>query len=397
MSISSSRLAVRAALGALVALPVVAGAQLSTDKYQVHGYLTQGYGASDSLPIVGIGSKGTGDYRAAALQLRATPTKNDAFVVQLANRRMGESLNNKLDDPVALQWAYYQRRLPGGLTAKVGRAPMPRGVYNEVRKVGTLLPFYRAPYGFYGESYETVDGGMLARTTKLGAWELESSAFGGTVDFRQASHSTMYAPKFAVVNGSPTMVGVSPAGDSATIINERAKKTYGGQLWLATPITGLRVGAGATRFDLNAYQNVSGRDHWSVASMVQGSVDGNFTHVQLRSEWEQLRINEFNYTAYYVQGGVKLTSKLTVNAQREQTNMNAAARPSIIGIPAALTPRARVSQRLGLDHTVGLNYAVRPNTVVKLEGHDNRGTNFDQPVAGTARGKYFIASLALSF
>lgn len=388
----------------LVTLPAAAlavrpaGAQLSSDKYQIHGFLTQGFAKSDSLPIVGIDDKGTANYRAAALQFRFMPTAKDAAVIQVANRHMGDSPVNRLENDLTLQWAYYQRRLPASLVAKVGRAPMPRGIYNEVRKVGTVLPFYRAPYNFYTESYETIDGGMLARTTPLGAWELETSAFGGVVNFRQASRSATYAPKFAMVNGAPTMVGVTPGPDSVMLVNERAKNTLGTQFWLTTPIQGLRFGAGATRFDLNAYQNLSGRNGRSVASVVQGAVDGNFTRVQLRSEWEQFRVNEFLYTDHYVQGGVKLTSKLALNVQREQTNVHAAARPIIAGIPDDKTPRTRVAYRFGLDQAVGVNYAFRPDVIVKLEGHENTGRNYDRPVSSSGEtGKYVIASMALSF
>jgi hypothetical protein len=318
-------------------------------------------------------------------------------VVQLANRRMGESSLNGMDNAVALQWAYYQRRLGGGVSAKVGRAPMPAGIYNEVRKVGTVLPFYRAPYNFYTESYETVDGAIVSHALPLGRWSLESNLFGGVIDFRQKSNTTVYKPNMAVVNGQPTMIGVTPLKDSTYTFKERATQAVGTQLWLNTPVDGLRVGVGGTRFRLDGFQDLSGRDGASTATTVHGSVDGSFARYQIRGEWEQFRVKDFMYTSAYAQGGVKLTERLAVVAQQEVTNANVNARPIIVGIPTALTPRSAVHRKFGTDAALGASWAFLPNVVLKTEGHRHVGSDYDHTVTGTPTGYYFISSLALSF
>ena len=392
----------RVALAALAtassaALASSALAQSVSDNIQVHGYLTQGFGASDSLPILGITNKGSADYRAAAVQVRAALTSKDVAVVQLANRRMGESSTNNLDNAVSVQWAYYQRRLGGGLSAKLGRAPMPKGIFNEVRKVGTVLPFYRAPYNFYTESYETVDGAILSHSLSLGSWALESNAFGGVADFRQSGSSTVYKPTFAATPNGPVMTGVTPLKDSAYTVKERVQQTAGAQFWLSTPIDGLRVGVGATRFKLNAYQELSGRNGPSVASTIQGAVDGSFTRFQLRSEWEQFRVDDFMYTSAYVQGGVKLTERLSLVAEHDVTNLNVSARPNILGIPAELTPRTAQHEKFATDNAIGASWAFRPGVVLKSEAHRHLGSDYDRPVTGTPKSVYFISSLALAF
>jgi hypothetical protein len=397
MSSTVFRLATGAAAVASFFIVPAAGAQSVRERVQVHGYLTQGFGASDSLQILGIGNKGSADYRAAALQLRVTATDDDAAVVQIANRRMGASRLNGLDDAVTLQWAYYQRRLGAGFAAKVGRAPMPKGIYNEVRKVGTVLPFYRAPYNFYTESYETVDGAILSHALPLGRWSLESNVYAGVADFRQSGTTTVYKPTFASTPGGPVMTGVTPVRDSAYLVKERTKQTAGAQLWLDTPVDGLRLGVGATRFKLHAYQELSGREGPSTSSTIQGAIDGSFTRFQLRGEWVQFRVNRFMYTSQYVQGGVKVTEKLSLVAQREQTDLAAAVRPVILGVPAEKTPRTTVDYRYGLDHAVGAGYAFLPGVVLKAEAHRHVGRDYETRVAAETRGHYFITSLALSF
>jgi hypothetical protein len=385
----------RAAL--LFAAPAALGAQPAGDRLQVHGFLTQAVARSDSLAIYGIGARATADYRAAALQVRFAATGNDVAVVQLAHRRVGTSPYSRFEPAVALQWVYYQRTLPGGVRAKLGRAPVPRGIYNEVRKAGTVLPFYRAPYSFYAENLEAVDGAVVSYVRPLGRWELETAAYGGALDFRFAERTPVSRPTFAVVNGAPTLVGIEPAYDSTITSDERARGAVGTQLWLATPVRGLRVGAGAARFRLGSLGIVSGEDGRSAGSTVQAAVDGKFARAQLRGEWCQLRVGEFMYTAYYAQGGVRLTERLSLNAQREQVNNLVAARPILLGVPAAQTPRFRIAGRNTLDYALGANLAVRPNVVLKVEGHDSRGATYARAAAGAAVGRYVITSAALSF
>jgi hypothetical protein len=392
-----SHSAVALGVAAALAVPSLLGAQTIRERLQVHGYLTQGFAATDSLPILGITNKGSAEHRAAALQARFSFTEQDVAVVQLANRRMGESAINDLDGEVALQWAYYNRRIGRGFSAKVGRAPMPRGIYNEVRKVGTVLPFYRAPYTFYTESYETVDGAVLRHDASVGSWGIETSVYGGSLDFRQVTMSTIYSPSFVSGPNGPQLAGVTPLRDTALVNTERGTRAVGGQLWVSTPLEGLRVGVGGNRFDLSHfghYTNTAGR---TPSLVVNASVDGAFQRFQLRGEWAQFQSGELLYTTFYAQAGVKLGERLSLNAQREQANVNVTAKPIVVGVPASALPVSRHTMRQALDHAVGLTWAFRPDVVLKAEGHDNTGINFDRAVSPNTRGRYVITSLALSF
>ena len=146
---------------ALVAIAQQASAQ-NADKLSIHGYLTQGYAVSDSAHVEGIPKEGTTDYRRAALLMRYATTSSDNFVIQLAHRRLGNSPSMQFEPDVKVDWAYYEHTFSGPSTRlRVGKSPIPFGIYNEVRYVGTQLPFYRAPYAMYHEGIytaETVDG-----------------------------------------------------------------------------------------------------------------------------------------------------------------------------------------------------------------------------------------------
>ncbi|HEX7239619.1 MAG TPA: hypothetical protein VF263_05110, partial [Longimicrobiaceae bacterium] len=160
----SSALAGAAAL--CVSGPLHAQGALA-EKLQVHGYLTQGYAQSGELPILGISEGGTANYRTAALQFRYGITEKDNFVLQFSHRDMGTSLFTSDESSVMLDWAFYQRRFGNG-SVRVGRGPIPLGIYNEVRDVGTILPFYRAPSNFYYEGFETLDGASANYDFALG-------------------------------------------------------------------------------------------------------------------------------------------------------------------------------------------------------------------------------------
>src|SRR6266545_3697550 len=75
----------------LVTLALATPAAAQETKLQVHGYLTQAYGAAHGGTFLGIPEAGTADYRTAALQLRYTMSASDQFVWQFSHRRLGQS------------------------------------------------------------------------------------------------------------------------------------------------------------------------------------------------------------------------------------------------------------------------------------------------------------------
>ena len=103
--------------------PSRASAQSVSERLGIHGYMTQAYGNATEYPIFGIPTAGTTDYRAAALQFRYAVTGADALVLQFSHRRLGVSAFSTIEDDVALDWGFYQRRIAGG-SVRVGKIPM---------------------------------------------------------------------------------------------------------------------------------------------------------------------------------------------------------------------------------------------------------------------------------
>jgi hypothetical protein len=349
------------ALAALPCAPVSAAGQDTESRLSIHGYLTEAYAKSDGLPIQGITKDGTWDYYVAALQMRYAITDDDHLVLQVRGRRVGNSLLS--DNDIALDWAYYSHNF-GPVTAKVGKIPLPLGLYNEIRSVGTVLPFFRAPASIYREGAETIIGVLVSNRLPLGRWSLESAAYAGNID--------VTVPEF------------TPAGPF--LFSSSVSGNYGANVWLNTPITGVRVGASALHFRLpSAVGDTVANTSYT------GSLDATFDRFFVRGEYQELLLTKVlvgggNETQHivYGQGGVKLTDHVSLNVQVEVANNNEPGR----------------SYLNNDDRAIGVNYAVSPNIVFKIEGHTVRGYAFDMylPTTGPAqKSNYGIASVSVSF
>jgi len=365
-------------LGALAAASTPAWSQSITDNLAIHGYLTQGYAIADSHQIVGIPKGGTFDYRRAAILLRFKGSPNDAFVVQLANRDLGDSPTNALTSEVQLDWAFYERRLGTKTTLRIGKEPIPMGIFNETRYVGTLLPFYRAPFGFYEEgsfTSETLNGIVLTRQiTPASRWKLSGSVFGGEFEYLQSGtvQTSQDAP--------PTFI----------VTQASAKNVIGAQLWLQTPLTGLRVGLGGDRRDDygqffgNTSTTHGTKDWWA-------SADGNFGRLTTRAEFRQFIFSQggIRVWSYYGQVGYRILDALTVNIQRDVIDLNYRTQSGNLHIP------------YDRDNALGINYAFAPNIIAKFEVHNAKGFAVEEPVdvlgGAPLRSNYLITSLSVAF
>lgn len=365
------------AFGCLAIAPA-ARAQSLTDNLAVHGYLTQGYAIADSHQIVGIPKGGTFDYRRAALLFRFKATPNDAFVLQLANRDLGESPTNNLTAEVQLDWAFYERKLGSRTTLRVGKAPIPLGIFNETRYVGTLLPFYRAPFGFYEEgsfTSETLNGLVLTRQLTTGMkWKLTGSLFGGDFAYLQ----------------SGTVQTAPDAPPEFVVTRAMAKNVVGGQFWLETPVTGLRVGLGGERRDDhgqffgNTPSTHGTTDWWA-------SADGNFGRLTTRAEFRKIAFNDgaLHVWTYYGQVGYRILDALSINLQRDVIDLD------------NVVPDGHQRILYNRDNAAGVDYAFASNIVAKFEVHNARGFTIEEPTnplgGSPPRSNYLITSLSVAF
>lgn len=338
---------VRTGLGLLAAAVLLlhAGAAQAEPQYQVHGYLSQGYALSTDHGVLGIPTAGTTDWRRAAIQFRMMPNEQDQLVLQVRERRLGEAAISDLgDETISLDWAFAQRNL-GNHQVRAGRMPIPRGIYNQIRDVGIINPFYRAPYNFYTESFETIEGLQASTRAELGhGWSGDLAVYGG---------ETYYAD-------------VNPT-DASQVLEIRTKRVFGGQLWLTTPLQGARVGANhiaftasETKYDLQQY-----------------SFDGNFEKFLVRAEYNYLGGAELRRNGWYGQAGAQLHPMVWVYGMVEKTR----AEVRVPGLPAPPFPPGIGpfwSPSYDFSKDVAGSIVIKPSSALalKLELHQNEGYNY---------------------
>lgn len=355
----------------LIALAAAPAAAADIDlgggsKLAIHGFLSQAYANSSGGVYMGIPGDGTTDYRNAALQFRYEYSPKDAFVIQFSSQQLGTSPMQPSLGDVMLNWIFYERQLFQGTSIKVGRFAVPLGIYNEVLHVGTVIPFYRPSFAFYGDgswTSETVDGVGLYHMIPFGeSWSLEADLYAGGWTYYQ-----QYGPDVTAI---------------------RANNVVGAQLWLYTPIEGVRAGLGgyrATASNLPPPHAPGDKEtdlNWYV------SFDGRFDRFLFQAEYRWWKFGEdWTYTTYYGLAGVKLTKSLMINVQAEIADMDI---PNFIdGI------------QMTRDYALGVRYAFRQNLIAKAEAHLQEGQMGDSPVpdytADPVESNYYIVSLAVSF
>lgn len=372
-------------LRAVVALVAVTtagtlNAQQSLENFSFHGSVTAAYAKSDGLGVLGIPKEGTFDYNLIAMQFGYKFDANNRVVVQLLHRSLGTSPLKPLMPELSPVWAFFETKA-AGFTIKLGRDPLPRGIFNEVRFIGTLLPLFRE--ATYGETLENIDGIVVSRTFDLGHnWGFDANAMGGEFDIKY----------------------VLPTATGAMVGNIRGKNSLGTQLWLNTPLKGLRFGTFVNRFDLGkATVQQPTAQAPTLAKML--SVDGDFSRVIARGEFFSVTAGSgparTDYSSWYAQGGVKLTDKLTVLGEYNSAS-------SLIN-PA---PLPEIKLNLNKDYAAAVNYSPSANVKYKFELHRADGYSFDTAVptlvpptkapfvmtpAPRSKANYAILSVSVSF
>lgn len=361
----------------LTAAPIAA--QQSLDNFTFHGSLAVGYGKSDGLGVFGVPKDGTFDYRAIALQFGYKFDSNDRVVVQLLNRGIGTSPLKTILPELYPVYAFYERKA-AGFTFKVGRNPLPRGIFNEVRFIGTLLPLFRE--SLYMETLESIDGLVVSKSFELGKdWAIDANVIAGEFDV-----------KYFLPTAKAPVVGAF-----------RAQNSLGTQLWLRTPIKGLRLGTFADRFDIRP----TGTEAKSPPQFMRMfSLDGDFSKGFVRGEYQKLTSGQdskrSSFNNWYAQAGIKPTEKLTLLTEYNQTKQ-------LLKFP---TPIPAINLNLQNDLAVAVNYTLSGNVKYKFELHRADGYSYDSAVptlipptkapfvmtpAPCSKAVYGILSIAVAF
>lgn len=328
------------------------------DRFDLHGYLTLGWAdldLDDPRPtngdetILGIPEDGA-LYGNAALLARYTHSRQHSFILQLSARELGDSPVGDLEDEVELDWLFYQYQPRESWRIRLGRVPVAVGIFNEIRDVGVLLPFYRPSFVFYREGSifsETVDGISISHSfARDRTWSFDLDAYYG---------------KFEVIEQG---VGLT---ERVTTVD--AKDAIGVQLWANTPVDGLRLGVGAQRWKVGAESRFNFRETtWKSWYLSFDWMRENFV---VRAEYRRLEspsqsspqssLTEAELDIAYLQLGWQVTERLGFWIQPEIMDIT---QNNDVFVGGSVDFRDR--QDIGISAV----YRFRSNLVLKAEYHE---------------------------
>ena len=335
--------------------------------FTIHGYLTQGYGKANRYQYYGVPEQGTSDLRNLALQFRLEYKVKSRVIVQFNSRRLGKSPVGAFFDDVELDWGFYEYQHSGSLSLKVGKVQLPVGIYNEIRDVGTVLPFYRIPPNIYGEgtwTSETIDGLVTSKSWEASEWLFDLDVFFGGWDSIEFVDADSYSPR-------------------------RIEDAFGFQIWITIPDEKWRFGIHAHQQSLfGGVRKVEGEKQ----EIWLGSLEGEYEHFIFRAEYAYYPFepDPSHWDAYNIHLGFKFSEKWALNLLRDQGKLN------------VVVPNFANAGVTFDDDAVSLNYSFNPSLVLKGEYHLTEGyaveglapnIYFDEPV----KLNFFLLSLSASF
>ncbi|MGE0455024.1 MAG: hypothetical protein AB7O37_09035 [Vicinamibacteria bacterium] len=367
MSIGSRPL--RAAFVIASLLSASGAAAQNQERYSLQGFGGWTFGKTDNDNTYGYVASEDGEWNNYyfALNLAAQPMEKLSIRSQAF---WGEDLRDKR---LQLDYVFAQWSQSPALRFRVGKAPVPFGVYTEVYDVGTVRPFYllpqfyEGPLGLIPKAYVGVG---VTGVKPLGEqWEIQYDAFGGEIRFEE--FSTDYVSGFDPSTGTPTI------GTLRSQIVGR--EMIGGRLLLAAPEKGLD--AGGTVFYANDV-----RQRIEDGPLQPYSVTENATWVNLRAqyqknafaargEWFGALARDADVKSFYAEASYKLGKHWQLAAQYESSDIELA--PGSDDVPEALTHH----ESFGL----ALNYWVSPEFVLKLNGYNVDGNMIARPAAAGLR------------
>ncbi|MDA8020464.1 MAG: hypothetical protein MPN21_23750 [Thermoanaerobaculia bacterium] len=324
------------------------------EHFSLHGHFALAFGDLESETgqrttdeiILGIEEDGSFPYGNAALTLRYHPAPRHAIVLQVAARDIGDSPVDDETDDIELDWLFYEFTFSDRTRLRLGRHPVAAGIFNQIRDAGILLPFFRPAYTFYRDGAllsETVDGIAISHRFRADRpWSVDADAYYGEFETFQGQRS------------------------DASLTVEEATDVFGTQLWLNTPIHGLRVGLGALRWDTSTGVGLPEAEveDWHV------SLDGEFERFVARAEARIVTVDfgaqnpgltELDIDLAYVQIGWSATDKLKFYLQPEVAEVESVG-PLFLG--------GSTKSRNRLDIGFGTVFHLRHNLALKAEYHE---------------------------
>jgi hypothetical protein len=222
-------------LAPFLLIPIAAAsAAVQWNGIQFGGFASQGYlDNSGSNDYIGDSSAGTFEFREYAVNASYAAGKF-RFGAQVFGQKLGEYGN----DEIKLDWATIDYQANQWFGIRAGRVKKPFGLYNEMLDLDSVRPFIFLPSGIYDPRLRdfnaSFDGALAYGNIDLkSAGSLDYKAYYGTISMDSDGGAIDYFNHDSAVRNDEIEMDA----------------TYGLSLFWNTPVDGLRVGYGFSRFE----------------------------------------------------------------------------------------------------------------------------------------------------
>ena len=330
-----------------------------SDHLRIDGFGTQGYLRTTDNNFLGADSRGTFDFSAYSLVLKANVT--DQFTVWSEL-----STSSQMRDAISLEWAFAQYNFNDSLNVKFGKMHTPVGIYNEVRNVFPIIPLSILP-AFYADTTEfspaTIKGAALNGRFSLGGWGAEYDLYGGMSYFNHSAGSRPFE----------NMAGTRLWINSPESVLRIGQTLFTG-VEMLTDAAGLKTG-GRTR--MTTY--IPSFEYFSpIGLTLRGELGLHYHQGELKNPKDPRRLG------YYVEATYALTEKLTPVVRYD-----------------VYYPRRRAvdfPKDYQQDLTFGFNYGFASYFVWKAEIHHIKGTTLLDPATNPApKTRWNLMATSVSF
>ena len=352
----STRSRVVAAVAVALTPLALSAQETPLQKVEVHGFGSWNYGATNTDNLY-LGGKRKGTSANSSLSINVSGQVSERFSVssqvEFAFAQQGEG-------EADLDYVFGEWRFNDAFKLRAGQVKQPFGIYTEFFDVGTVRPFLALPqsvYGLNGMVGEAYRGIGFTGTHALGRWEIEYDGYTGGLSRLE---NEMPGDFYRIMNGTTDdTLGVEG------LEGESTDRLYGGRVWLATPVQGLRFGGSTYRGE-----SFEEGEEDEVTSAYAGSLEYMASRTTIRAEYTHLwESDNDKQTGYYVEASVRPYGKWEVAGQFDDW------RADLDGpeyAPAISLLRHR-------ETAFGVNYRFSPNFVLKLSHHWVEGNRFALP------------------
>ena len=306
------------------------------DKVSVHGFGSWLYGQTNNDNEHFLGkwdSDGNAQYVDLSLNIRAEISDNLTAYIQPAFEEIGGNRE------VGVDYAFAEWYVNDLLTFRAGKIKAPLMLLNEIHDVGTVRPFFLLPVGVYSNS--TAENYQGAGITGVYSpdfesdWQLSYDIFGGLTDLDETTKGR---------------------GADKTTIRTIVDEMLGARFFIQPPIEGLRFGVSAYMGKEERSKTRSkGRDKESLGDtyVVGGSIEYLADQWEFRGEYLQKKDTPNDSSSdksdtFYLEAAYRFTEHWQV-----------AGRYEVLDYPG------NDSKSESKEFSLGLNYWIRPNLVVK--------------------------------